>query len=41
MQNAEFANSTQITQDTFQFVFITSTKTQITQEHIKSHQRSN
>ena len=45
MQNAEFANSTQITifyiQDMFRSVFITSTKPQITQEHIESHQRSN
>jgi len=40
-----FANSTQTTifyiQDLFQLVFITSIKPQITQEHIKSHQRSN
>ena len=44
MQNAEFANSTQTTifytQDLFQTVFITSIKPQITQERIKSHQRS-
>ena len=45
MQNAEFANSTQTTifyiQDMFQLVFITSIKPEITQERIKSHQRSN
>ena len=45
MQNAEFANSTQTTifyiQDMFQSVFIISIKPQITQERIKSHQRSN
>jgi len=45
MQNVEFANSTQTTifyiQDMFQSVFITSIKSQITQEHIKSHQISN
>ena len=45
MQNAEFENSTQTTtfyiQDLFQTVFITSIKPQITQEHIKSHQRTN
>jgi len=45
MQNTKFANSTQTTifymQDTFQSIFITSTKLQITQERIKSHQRSN
>jgi len=45
MRNAEFANSTQTTifyiQDMFQSVFITSTKPQITQERIESHQRSN
>jgi len=45
MQNAEFINSTQTTifytQDLFQSIFIKSIKPQITQEHIKSHQRSN
>ena len=45
MQNAEFANSTQTVifyiQDMLQSVFITSTKPQITQARIKSHQRSN
>jgi len=45
MQNAEFENSTQTPifyiKDMFQSVFITSMKPQITQERIKSHQRSN
>jgi len=45
MQNAESVNSTQTTifykQDLFQLVFITSIKPHITQERIKSHQRSN
>jgi len=45
MQNAEFTISTQTTifyiQDLFQLVFITSIKPQITQERIKSDQRSN
>jgi len=45
MQNEEFKNLTQTTffyiQDLFQSVFITSIKPQITQECIKSHQRSN
>jgi len=45
MQNTEFVNSTQTTifyiQDMFQSVFITSTKLQIIQARIKSHQRSN
>jgi len=45
MQNVEFANSTQTTifyiQDLFQSVFLTSIQPQITQERIKSHQRSN
>jgi len=45
MQNAELTNSTQTTifyiQDLFQSVFITSINPQITQERIKSHQRSN
>jgi len=44
MQNAEFANSTQTAilyiQDMSQLVFITSIKSHITQERIKSHQRS-
>jgi len=43
MKNAELTNSTQRTiiyiQDMFQSVFITSTKPQITQTCIKSHQR--
>jgi len=45
MQNAESANSTQTTifyiEDLFQTIFITSTKPHITQERIKSHQRTN
>jgi len=45
MQNAEFANSTPRTifyiQDLFQSVFLTSIQPHITQERIKSHQRSN
>jgi len=45
MQNAKFANSTQTTifyiQDLFQTMFLTSIQPQITQERIKSHQRSN
>jgi len=45
MQNVEFANSTQTTifyiQDLFQSIFLTSIQPHITQEHIKSQQRSN
>jgi len=45
MHNVEFANSTQTTifyiQDLFQTIFLTSIQPQITQEHIKSHQRTN
>jgi len=45
MQNSEFTNSTQTTifyiQDLFQSILLTSIQPQITQERIKSHQRTN
>ena len=45
MHNAEFTNLTQTIifhiQDLFQWIFLTSIQPQITQEHIKSHQKMN
>jgi len=44
-QNAKFVDVTQTSifyiQDFFQSIFLTSTQPQITQERIKSHQRTN
>jgi len=45
MQNTEFTDLSQTTifyiQDLVQSIFLTSIQPQITQEHIKSHQRMN